>query len=163
MRKLVVGLMVLGLAAAGAKTAEAQFRFGAQLSWGDDTDFGIGARANFGLGGLSQRNPIEGQVTFDYFFPDGYDYWELTGNALYRFDTPSESVKPYAGGGVIFAHSSVDVLGVSDSNSDLGLNLVGGLRFHVKGTTTLPFVEARFEIKDGSQFVLAAGVMFGKP
>lgn len=163
MGKLVVGLMVLGFAAAGARTAEAQFRFGAQVSLASDTDVGIGARANFGLGAISERNPIEGQATFDYFFPDAGDYWELTGNALYRFDTPSPSVKPYAGGGLIFAHSSVDVLGVRDSNSDIGLNLVGGLRFNVKGTTTLPFVEARFEIMDGSQFVIAAGVMFGKP
>ena len=164
MRKLLVGLMVVGFMATGAKRAEAQFRFGANVSWGDDTDFGLGARANFGFGEFSRRNPIEGLVTFDYFFPDGFDYWEVTGNAIYRFDISNETVKPYAGAGVLISHASVDLPSPFDASStDAGLNLLGGLRFRLKNSTVLPFVEARLEVKDGSQFVLAGGVLFGKP
>jgi len=166
MRRLLVGLMALGFVALGTTQAQAQFRFGANVSWGDKTDFGIGARANFGLGEFSKQNPIEGQVTFDYFFPNGYDYWELSGNGIYRFDTSAESLKPYAGAGLLFAHSSSasPSPGLAGSSStNLGLNLIGGLRFNVKGTTTIPFVEARLEVRNESQFVLAGGVLFGKP
>jgi len=165
MRKLLVGLMALGFVTLGATQAQAQFRFGANVSWATDTDFGLGARANFGLGEFSKRNPIEGQVTFDYFFPNGFDYWELSGNGIYRFDTSAENLKPYAGAGLLYSHSSVNGCpgGYSCGSSDLGLNLIGGLRFNVKGTTAIPFVEARLEVRNGSQFVMAGGVLFGKP
>jgi hypothetical protein len=168
MRKLVAGLMVAGLAALAAAPAAAQVRFGANLSWGDDTDLGLGARLNFGLGDMSRNQPVEGLVTFDYFFPDapaGTDvsYWSISGNAIYRFTTRSASVFPYAGGGLLIARGSVGFSpGLSGSDTDIGLSLVGGLRFRTAGTL-LPFVEGRFELADGSQFVLSGGVYFGRP
>ena len=71
----------------------------------------MGARLGFPLGGELKRKGIEGLVTFDSFFPKGFDYWTVTADGLYHFT---------------------------------------------------PFVEARYEIKDGHQFILAAGVYFGK-
>jgi hypothetical protein len=47
------------------------------------------------------------------------------------------------------------------NDSDFGLNVMGGLRFKAQ-ERLLPFVEARYEIKDGGQFILTAGVYFGK-
>lgn len=65
MRKLLV-VMAAGLLALGAGPAAAQVRLGGNLSWGNDTDLGLGARLNLGLG----RNlPLEGLITFDYFLP----------------------------------------------------------------------------------------------
>jgi hypothetical protein len=170
MRKAVVVLGVLALAAAGAHRAEAQFRFGANVSWADDADFGIGARANFGLGSMSKRQPVEGMVTFDYFFPgDNVNYWEASANGVYRFTT-SETVHatPYVGAGVVLGHTSVDlngsvcnITGVDCSNTGVGLNLLGGLRFRA-GPRFIPFVEARFEVKDNSQFIITGGAFFGK-
>lgn len=169
MRRLLASLAVAGFAAMAAAPAAAQVRFGANLSWGDDTDLGLGARLNFGLGDMAKNQPIEGLLTFDYFFPDsppGVDltYWSVSANGIYRFTTRGASVAPYAGGGLLLARSSTDLgsPGLSGSSTDLGLNLVGGLRFKTAGTL-LPFVEARFEIADGSQFVLSGGVFFGKP
>jgi hypothetical protein len=169
MRKVVVLIGIMALAATTARRADAQFRFGANLSWADKTDFGIGARGTFGLGSYAKKQPVEGMVTFDYFFPSGsVNYWEVSGNLLYKFTPRGSSVAPYAGAGVLLGHSSVDagtvcsVTGVSCSDTGVGLNLIGGLRFK-GGPRFLPFVEGRFEAKSGSQFVLTAGAFFGKP
>jgi opacity protein-like surface antigen len=157
-RLAMTGLVVL-LAGAAVRPAEAQARFGAQLSWAEDTDLGIGARLGFPLGGELKRKGIEGLATFDYFFPDGFDFWEITANGLYHF-TQGSSAKPYVGAGVIFGRYSGGTPGSDDS--DFGLNLIGGLRFKAQ-ERLLPFIEGRFEVKDGTQFVLSAGVYFGKP
>lgn len=169
MRKLLAGvLLAFGLVTGGASVAEGQFRFGANLSWGDDTDLGIGARASFGLGDLVRDQPIEGLVTFDYFFPDdapGVDvsYWEVTANGVYRFVQRTSTVLPYVGGGLVLGRSSVDVTGLGDaSDTELGLNLLAGIRFGAIGAV-IPFAEARFGIKDGSQLILSGGVFFGQP
>jgi hypothetical protein len=169
MRTLAV-LTAAGLLVALATTnGEAQFRFGANVSWADDTDFGVGARGSFGIGGAARGRPIEGLVTFDYFFPDGFDYWEVSGNGVYRLNT-SETVKatPYIGAGVVLGRASVkssggvcNLPGVECDNTSVGLNLLGGLRLRA-ANRFLPFVEGRFEMKDGSQLVLTAGTFFGK-
>ncbi len=169
MRRAVVMLVAAAAILGVASPAVAQVRFGANVDWGTDTDFGIGARANVGLGRVSPGLPLEGLVTFDYFFPGSDEhYWELSGNALYRFTSQGTSFAPYLGAGLLYAHTSVDagticnIPGVDCSNSSFGLNLIGGLRFK-GGPNFLPFVEARFEARSGSQLVLTAGTFFGKP
>jgi len=160
MRKLWAAAGIVGLMIAGATPAGAQARFGATISWADDADFGLGARLNFGLGSVSARSPIEGMVAFDYFFPESFDYWELTGNGIYRFSTNS-SAKPYAGAGIGIGRASSGSPGVG-SSTDAFLNLLAGLRFQA-ARRVLPFVEARIEFGDGSMFVLGGGIYFGKP
>src|SRR5881628_1938797 len=76
-------------------------QFGAQLDWGSDTDVGIGARVVFPLK-FAPRTPLDGIVSFDYYFPSapaGTDvtFWELNGNVAYRFRVPRSSLGPYAG------------------------------------------------------------------
>jgi len=167
MRKygLLVGALLLGSVA--VKPAEAQVQFGANIAWGDDTDFGVGGRLNFGLGSSLKAKGITAMATFDYFFPDGFDFWEATANGIYHINTAS-STRPYVGAGVSLARSSFDDQGVCQildcdaSNSEFGLNLLGGVKFAAMGNV-VPFVEARFAVRDGSQFVIAGGVFFGKP
>src|SRR5437667_326554 len=43
--------------------------FGLQLDVGTQTDFGIGGRAVFGLQSLFPGTPLDGIVSFDYYFP----------------------------------------------------------------------------------------------
>ncbi len=61
---------------------EAQVQFGAALSWGSETDLGLGGRLNFGLGELTKKSKIEGRVAADYFFPNGFNYWQIAGDAF---------------------------------------------------------------------------------
>lgn len=180
MKRTTALLLALALAAlATARQAEAQARFGVNVSWGDDTDVGLGARLGFGLGEVTRRHRIEGQATFDFFFPDGGDVWELTGNGIYRL-TPSGTVAPYLGAGLGYAHYgssyvfnaasrsrlvrpvfNVAQLAGSGSDSNFFLNLLGGLRFKPAGNIQ-PFAEARLEVGSGSQLVLTGGVFFGR-
>ena len=162
MRKLLTGacLVLLIVVPTGL---QAQVALGPQLSFADDADFGIGARATLGL--PMQTVPLEATASFDYFFPDGdFTYWEINTNVVYLFNLPAApTVTPYAGGGFNIAHVSIDqdVFGVgtvSFSNTDLGFNLLGGAKFNV-GTFT-PYGELRIELGGGEQFVFAGGVQF---
>lgn len=161
MRKLVAAAGVVIAAFAFAPRAEAQ-AFGANLSWGDDTDFGLGARFAFPIGGSVGQKGIKGLATFDYFFPDGFNFWEITGNGVYDISS-SGSASPYVGAGLTFANFSADncPAGLDCGSSEIGLNLLGGARFAPMGNVQ-PFVEARFQIRDGSQFVISGGVYFGR-
>src|SRR6059036_1585482 len=123
--------------------------FGLQLNWSSDVDFGIGGRGVFPLQSLFPKTPLDGIVSFDYFFPSvpsgvSAHYWEINGNVAYRFRVPTRSaLRPYAGGGLNIAHASAGPSGgTSVSATKAGLNLLGGTTFKVKGTIT-PFAEAR--------------------
>src|SRR5712691_11560391 len=43
--------------------------FGPELNWSSDFAFGIGARGVFPLQSLFPKAPLDGIVSFDYFFP----------------------------------------------------------------------------------------------
>jgi hypothetical protein len=141
-------------------------RFAAELNWSSDVDFGIGARGVIGLESLFPRTPLDGIVSFDYFFPShpsgtSAHYWEINGNVAYRFRVRRSSLGPYAGGGLNIAHASAGPSGgptVSDTKA--GLNLLGGTTFKLKGSSRTPFVEARGEIGGGKTFILTGGVRF---
>jgi len=179
MRKLIgsvvlltaVALVPAGSAAqrrAAARPAPAPSqgpRFAAELNWSSDVDFGIGGRAVFPLQSLFPKTPLDGIVSFDYFFPShpsgtSAHYWEINGNVAYRFRVPRSSLGPYAGGGLNIAHASASAGGVSVSDTKAGLNLLGGTTFKLKGSNLTPFVEARGEIGGGKTFILTGGVRF---
>src|SRR2546421_4590875 len=95
--------------------------FGLELNWSSDADFGIGGRGVFPLRSLFPKTPLDGIVSFDYFFPSvpagtSGHYWEINGNVAYRFRVPgSSSLRPYAGGGLNIAHASATAGTVSTS------------------------------------------------
>jgi hypothetical protein len=153
---LTAGLMI------GTADAEAQ-AFGVQGSWGDETDFGIGARLELGLPDVFTTEPPLSNTfligSFDYFFPefcDGFDdcsYWEL--NANLAVPITATSIDPYAGLGLNIGRASF----ADESDSEVGLNLLGGLRFALGGLSA--FGEGRFVLGGSEQFVLSLGVLVG--
>src|SRR5881397_3901675 len=154
-------------AAAPAGGSAQRPSFGPELNWSSDVDFGIGARGVFPLHSLFPKTPLDGIVSFDYFFPShpsgtSYHYWEINGNVAYRFTVPARSsFRPYAGGGLNIIHASAGPSGgptVSDTKA--GLNLLGGTTFKLKGSKLTPFAEARGEIGGGKTFILTGGVRF---
>jgi len=165
MKRLVTALGCLSVLALSTADLHGQVRFGAQASYGDDTDFGLGVRLTSSLRSLFPRTPIAFHGSFDYFFPDeggsGVDltYWEINPNVVYLVPVRNSTLGPYVGGGLNIAYASVDVGFGSESDTELGLNLVGGLQF---GTATRlrPYVEVRLTVSGGDQFVLTGGLLF---
>lgn len=157
-----------GLAVAAAllcvESASGQVRAVMPLvSFGDRSDAGVGARVAFGVSEWGAA--WEGQVDVQLFFPDevgGLDrgYLEVNANVIHAFDVGRPSLSPYAGAGFNMARWSVSRSGtpfVEDATeTDLGLNLLGGLRFGSTGLS--PFVEGRIELGGGDQAVLMAGM-----
>src|SRR5437016_6114640 len=97
-------------------------QFAAELNWSSDVDLGIGGRGVFPLQSLFPKTPLDGIVSFDYFFPgNNVKYWEINGNVAYRFRVPARSsLGPYAGGGLNIAHASVTIAGVGGSDTEAG-------------------------------------------
>src|SRR5207245_8702573 len=83
MRKLIGSAVLVSVLAAAPTLAAAQRRpaarpaaapgqrprFAAELNWSSDVDFGIGARGVFPLQSLFPKTPLDGIVSFAYFFP----------------------------------------------------------------------------------------------
>lgn len=165
MKMLRTSLIAVAVLAFGAANAEAQ-RFGGQVSWSDDMDLGVGARVELPVA-LSSEGILAGTYiigSFDYFFPDCEDctYFEFNGNFAAPIGT--SSLRPYVGAGLNVARFSVDidVPGFEDSasNTEMGLNLLGGIKFGIGSLSS--YAEARMELGGGEQFVLTFGVLFGR-
>ena len=143
--------------------ADAQVRLGPQISFGDDTDFGIGGRIVANVESLPHWDFIG---TFDVFFIDdspNFDrsYWEANGNLAYNFGVPeAPSLSPYVGGGLnISRFSATEVsTGTDRDNTDLGLNLFVGTQF--EGGSVTPFAEFRIVAEGAEQVVLTGGILF---
>lgn len=151
---------LLGAAALAAMTplsAQAQALFGPTLAWHDDANLGIGATIGVELPEISEGVGFMGD--FIYFFPDGYDYFELNANATYDFPLAESTVLPFALAGLNIGRVSVDVptLGTA-TDTEVHLNLGGGIAFDAG--TFRPKVGGRFILGDGTAFVLFATLPF---
>lgn len=145
---------------------KAALHFGAQASYGEDSEPGLGARAMWDLPG----RPLTLIGSFDYFFPPKTEgvvsverrYWELNGNVAYGF---GGRLGPYIGTGLNMARGSAELgflgsPGGSTSETKLGLNVLAGLKPRRLGSRLHFFGEARYEIKGGEQFVASVGFLF---
>jgi hypothetical protein len=160
---ITAAIMMVNLTALAAQNPAApapsadRMRFGAQVSYAsDDVDFGVGAHLDYPMRRLFNNAPIFAQISADVFFPgNDVTYIEANWNANYRFRIQNSPLAPYAGAGLNFAYADTP----AGSDSELGLNLVGGIQFPRAGRL-MPFVQARLEIEGGELFVLSGGVHF---
>lgn len=167
MKRLLTAVCTVFALVAMAGPAQAQVQFGPQISYADDFDFGVGARAQFGLGSLFGEEgaaaDLVGVASADFFFPDcGFgdcSYMEINGNVLYPIEIEDSGIAPYVGGGLNIARFSTDFEGVSASDTEIGLNALGGINFALGPLSA--FTEARIELSGGEQFVLTFGALFG--
>lgn len=146
-----------------AATAEAQdsgggLHVGPQINFADDTDIGVGVRVSGDLGGYPGW---EIMGSFDLYFPESdVDFWEINGNVIYNIDARSTTVFPYAGGGLNVAHASFDGgPGNGGSDTEIGLNVLGGVKFATDGPLT-PYAELRGTVDGSDQLVVTAGILF---
>ncbi|TVP55685.1 MAG: hypothetical protein EA351_10110 [Gemmatimonadales bacterium] len=137
------------------------------VEYGSDTDFGIGARGNLPLGqlltgedqrGASAISRLEFAGSIHQFFPSGADYTEVNADLLLPlFRLGDGAARSYVGSGIHLGRISPDVGG---SDSKLGLNLIGGVRFN--RPTMAPFFEVRASVGGVDQLSAVAGLqLFG--
>lgn len=165
MRKLLLPLAMLTVLAFGANTAQAQVDFGAQVSLGDEVDFGIGARAYMPLDDYLEN--LSGYASFEIFFPgENQSFWMLNANGIYPIpmgDSSSGSIEPYAGAGIGVAHWSIDTgfAAYDYDETKVNLNILAGTTFNQSGSFT-PFVELRLPLGgfDGIGYFLTGGIYF---
>lgn len=121
-------------------------------------DFFIGAEGRIN----SAAMPVTINPAIDYYFVDvdGYSLLNVDINALYEFGVDNQAFTPYAGGGLGVIRSSFDAGGISASDTEIGLNLLGGATFETGNLQ--PFVQAKINV--GSNFTLfglMGGLLFG--
>lgn len=146
-------------------------------------DFGEGLSSGYNITGHVYFKPaalkslrLRGDVSFDRFGFDGVDgnfrSLGFVGNVVYDFPTQSSSmVKPYVLGGLglyngkgsVELNTGVGNLDVSGSETNLGLQVGGGLAFQLSGFST--FAEAKlvnvFSEGESSRFIpITFGVRF---
>jgi hypothetical protein len=145
----------------GATAVEGQLRVGGELAFADDVDFGIGALVEVPLTSINENLEFGGR--FDFFFPDGYDYWEINGDVRYLFPLPDNSqVVPYALAGLAIGRISADIdvdipgVNVDASNTEVALRLGGGVKFPMERVT--PFAELGLGIGDIPDFAIRGGL-----
>ena len=169
MRKVSSILAALALVVVASSSAQAQ-RFGAQLSWGDKSDMGLGVRGEFDFAnklstkGAASKAFIIGQL--DYYFIDcaqgvSCTYLEINPSLAVPLTIQNSNLKPYVGGGLHVSYNSASAGGVSNSDTGLGLNVLGGFKFGLGGMDA--FSDLRLGLGgDYEQFAVSFGVMFGK-
>ena len=161
---MTIKQVMLGIAAAlaiGAADVQAQ-KIGPQVSWGNDFDLAVGARIELGLPNLlTSTGPLSSTFligSFDYYLDcPSCTLWEVNGNLAVPI--ASSSVDPYVGAGLNLSRFSFDVAGFDGSSTDVGVNLLGGLRFPVGALNA--FGEGRLTLGGSEQLALTFGVLFG--
>lgn len=141
MRKLLGSLTVAALLAFPVG-AQAQVSVGPTVSLHGDHDFGVGGQVGIPLEQVTEGFGLLGD--FIFYFPDGYDFWEI--NAAATWDIPVEDapVQPFVSGGLAYANFSADsgVPGFAFDGSEAGLGLGGGIKFDAGNLE--PLVGLRF-------------------
>jgi hypothetical protein len=138
---------------AAPAAVQAQLEVGPVLAFHDDFDFGIGGFVAIPVPSLNENVAIV--PNFIYYFPEFYDAFEINGDVVYQFPVSADSpVVPWALAGLNILRVSAGGF----SNTDVGLNLGGGVDF-VAGSVN-PFAGAKFEIQDGTGFVFFGGIGF---
>lgn len=140
-------------------SADAQIYIGPEIAFNDDADLGIGASLEFDLPSIDPALSYMGDLVI--FFPgDDFDYLEINTNLTYDLPLENTSVVPFVLGGLNIARASFDGGPGEDSESDteIGLNLGGGVKFDAG--TLQPRVGARAVLGGSETFTLWLAVPF---
>lgn len=151
-------LIALGTVAALSSTPallQAQLSLGPTLAI-NDGDIGIGATIGAPMEAVGEGIRFMGD--FLYYFPDIGTYLEINANLTYDFPLDESTIVPFVLAGLNFGRSSREVAGVTLTNTDVGLNLGGGIVFDAGRFR--PAVGGRFILRTGSPFVVFATLPF---
>ena len=128
-------------------------RWGPQVSYDFNGDnVGLGARLEHSMAGLLGTERVDGVLEVNWF-PATVDVFDLTYNAVYRFE--SRGVAPYLGAGLSWWIAS----GNGNTGTTLHLDALAGLKFKPMGRVT-PLLQMRYVYVDGDALLLTAGILF---
>jgi len=172
MKKFVLFLclccLVFAFGAGDLLAQELGFRgVGGRLSFvkPEDVDGTIGFGAHADLGEIIESLVLYPSVEYWTKSDGPLDFSQFALNADVRYYFPgASSVAFFAGGGLAVLFSSADInLGgfgsASDSSTDIGLDLLGGVDVPVSDKLTFSGT-AKFVISDGNAFKVTAGVTY---
>lgn len=137
----------------------------AQTSWDLAPLLGLDLDADeLFLGGSARIAPLGAPIILN----PGIEFYPFIGSGVslvvvnfdVLYELQAQSVEPYVGGGLFWSRASVSVAGISVSNSDIGLNLKGGVVFSPPGNKLRPFAEGVIRIEGGSSLLLKGGLLF---
>ncbi len=138
-----LGLMIAPGLATATPDSDVGFRgWGPRLGLSVNPDqVHFGAHLDFG----NFARHVRFQPNLEMGFGDDVKLVALNAEASYRFSSYGDVWTPYLGGGVGANIKSVDVAGHSNSETDLGVNLLGGIekglsngdRFFIEGKVSL--------------------------
>lgn len=147
------------LAAAVPLSSHAQFKVGPRVTVdvGDIEEFAIGGDVRYTLSQVDA--PIQLSGAFDLYFPEGdVTLFTVDLNGHYVFPTEG-TISPYAGAGIGITSVSFDERFGGGSDSDVGLNLVGGIEF--QAGSVRPFAQGQFTVGgDFDRFGITGGILF---
>lgn len=129
--------------------------------YGSETEFGLGVRGNAGLDrvipgetGDAALSRMEGSASLHQFWMDGADYTEANLDVLLPLvPLGGGAARTYVGTGVNLGRISPEV---GSSDTDVGLNLIGGVRFQRRAFA--PFFELRGSVGGQDQLSGLVGV-----
>lgn len=145
-RRISAASLCAALLTLASAPVQGQVLVGPEVAWNDDADLGVGAGIEFDLPSLSPGIAFHGD--FLWFFPDGpIDYFELNANLMYDIPLEESQVVPFVLAGLNVGRVDVDnddILEDDGGNTDVGLNLGGGLKFRMGSFQ--PRVAGRFAV-----------------
>lgn len=161
MRTLAAGSLLTAFFLFGTPGVQGQIALGPEFSVAEDVDVGIGAVVEAPLTSLYENLEFAGRFTF--YFPDGFDYWEMDGDVRYLFPLEGGGdLIPFALAGLAIGHyswgSESPGEGSGGSDTEVALRIGGGLK--VPMGSFIPFAELGLGIGDLPDFSLRLGGTF---
>jgi hypothetical protein len=158
-KRQVVPMMALALSLSLPAEGRGQASVHPYVGYDVDIDEAlIGGSVQFAIPGAAIAGvALRFSPGFSYYLRrDGATFLVVDLDARYPF--AGRNVAPYVGGGVFLRRVSVDVgTLVTVSDTDAGLNIVGGAAFG-PSRRVRPFAEGRLRLGDGPTFVLLGGL-----
>ena len=157
MKKLLCTVALVGMLAAPS-VVQAQMTAGPMLAYHTDAEaLGVGGFLGIPVPSIGEGFSIV--PNFIWWFPDAGTMFEINGDVAYFFPVAEGTpVMPFAFAGLNIFRFSFDAGQFGTvSNTDVGLNLGGGVQFP---SQLNPFAGAKFEIQDGTGFAIFGGISF---
>lgn len=165
MRRLLAFAAILAVALPFlAPRAEAQIAFMPYLGYDFEVADGallLGVGAEFGIlpGALPVGLALRPAAEYYFTDIDGFSFFQVNADVIATFTPPLANIGVYGGAGLAMGFSSFEFMGESQSDTDFGLNLLGGVT--IGSGFVVPFVQGRMTMMENSRFGIQGGVRLG--